>query len=362
MKIGIITDSIDESSAGISVYTRNLVENILKLDKKNEYVLIHHKKSDDDLYKKTKQLIIPLKNIPLGREYRKVVQMPKILKKQNFDLIHETAQMGPFFFKNNFKKIVTVHDLAPLKFFKTIQGLAPYLHHRLGLKSVLKNVDKIIAVSESTKNDIINLLKINKNKIHRIYEGNKQIKQSSNQDIFKKYNIKTPYLLFIGTLEPRKNIVNIIKGFSKTNNLQLVIAGKKGWKYKEIFNTVKKLKLQDRVKFIGFAANQDIPNLYKNAVAFIFASVYEGFGLPVLEAMSYGCPVVTSKTSSLPEVAGDAAILVDPFNISEIAEAIETATKDENKRKEMIEKGFKQSKKFSWEKAARETIKLYESV
>jgi len=359
MKIGLIVDALDDSSAGISVYAENLVKNILKLDKKNEYVLIHHKKNNKKVFKKTKELIVPLKNIPFAREYRKIFQLPKILEKKRFDIIHETTQIGPFFRKTKFKKIVTIHDLTPLRFPKT-QSWQTHLHHKVGLKKILRRVDKVIAVSKSTKKDILKFFNIKKSKINVIYEGYRKLEIGKN--CLKKYKIQKPYLFYVGTLEPRKNIVNLIKGFKLSKiNCQLIIGGKKGWKYQEIFEIVKKEKLQKRVKFIGFVDDEDIGYLYKNAIAFIFPSLYEGFGLPILEAMSCGCPVITSNVSSLPEVTGNAAILINPRNTQEISKAI-IKIQNNNIRENLIAKGHKNIQRFNWENMSKETIKIYKDL
>ena len=173
------------------------------------------------------------------------------------------------------------------------------------------------------------------------------------------------YLLYVGTLQPRKNLVRAIEAFGllkRDSTLKFVIAGKKGWLYDEIFEKVKELNLENEVIFTGYVPDEDLPELYKNAKAFIFVSLYEGFGLPVLEAMSYGIPVLTSNTSSLPEVAGDAALLVDPENTEEIAKGMERLLTDEKLRQQLISKGKEQIKKFSWEKAAKETLQVLEEV
>ena len=359
MKIGIITDSLDDGSAGISVYTENLVGNIIKIDNKNEYVLIHHSKNPKAVYKLTKELIVPLKNIPFAREYRKVFQLPKILEKEKFDIIHETTQIGPFFKKSKFKKVVTVHDLTPLKFPKT-HSFLDILHHKIGLKKILKKVDKVVAVSNSTKKDILEYFNVDESKIKVIYEGCKKL--DINDDCLEKYGIKKPYFLYVGTLEPRKNIPNLIKAFKQSSvDCQLIIGGKKGWKYMKIFKIVEELGMKNKIIFPGFIDGDDLGFLYKNAIAFVFPSLYEGFGLPILEAMYCGCPVITSNNSSLPEVVGKAGLLVDPLNVDHISRAI-IKVQDESVRKNMIKEGYKQANIFNWKRAAKETINIYKNL
>lgn len=186
-----------------------------------------------------------------------------------------------------------------------------------------------------------------------------------------KYNISDNFLLFVGTLQPRKNIVRIIEAFAmlkkrKTENdeqdLQLVIIGRRGWHYDEILAAPAKYGLKDSVKFLDFVPDEDLVLFYQHAQVFVWPSLYEGFGLPVLEAMKFGCPVITSNVSSLPEAGGDAALYVDPENVEEIKNAIEKVMTDTKLREEMIAKGKKQVGKFSWEKAARETLQIVEEV
>lgn len=359
MRIGIITDALDDSSAGISVYIENLARNIIKLDKKNEYVLIHHSKNNNRVYRLTKELIVPFKKMPFARQYRKIIQLPKILK--DFDIVHEMTQIGPFFRKSPFKKVVTIHDLSPL-IMPECHSRMDYLQHKFGLRIILKNVDKVITDSENTKRDVLKYFRINESKIKVVYAACRKFEDNQRTNLYAKYGITHPYLLYIGTLEPRKNIPNIIKAFAQAKtNAKLVIAGKKGWQYYPIFKLVKELKIESKVLFPGFIANKYLCSLYGSAEAFLFPSLYEGFGLPVIEAMANKCPVITSNVSSLPEVAGNACILVNPNSVHEIKEAIEKV-QDKNIRNDMIKKGLEQAKKFSWEKAARETIEVYEDV
>ena len=189
------------------------------------------------------------------------------------------------------------------------------------------------------------------------------------EDLKKKYGIKGEYILFVGTLQPRKNIVRLIEAFSRVsrsslipNTLSLIIVGKKGWLYEEILEAPKKFDVQGKVKFLDFVPDEDLPAFYKHAVCFVLPSLYEGFGLPILEAMKYGCPVITSNISSLPEAGGDAALYVDPLDVNDITKNLELIIKDSELRKKLIEKGYEQVKKFSWEKTAKETLKVLESI
>ena len=181
-----------------------------------------------------------------------------------------------------------------------------------------------------------------------------------------RYNIAGDYILFVGTLQPRKNLIRLIEAFSNLqspiSNIQLIIAGKKGWLYEETFRQVEELGLEWKVVFTDYAPEGDLPALLSGASLFVFPSLYEGFGLPVLEAMACGTPVVCSNVSSLPEVAGEAAILVDPLDVEELATAMERVLGDEELRAELTERGFEQARRFSWEKCARQTLDVLERV
>ncbi len=226
----------------------------------------------------------------------------------------------------------------------------------------VKKAKKIFTISKHAKNAIISYYHLKPQKIVVTYPGLKMY-QAQKRANLKKYGVKGDYILYVGTLQPRKNLLRLIKAhsilISQYPNLQLVIVGKKGWLYQEIFAKVKELGLTKSVIFTGFIPDEDLPTFYQNALCFVLVSLYEGFGLPVLESMHYGCPVVTSNVSSLPEVVGQAGILVNPKSVVDIAEGMKKAI---NNRKELIKKGHQQVKKFSWEKCAKETLEVLEGV
>jgi glycosyltransferase involved in cell wall biosynthesis len=225
-----------------------------------------------------------------------------------------------------------------------------------------RRAERILTISQASKNAIIDYYSLSPDKVAVIYPGLKIMKKRSQVDL-KQYGIKGDYLLYVGTLQPRKNLSRLIEAFKLLSvefpQLSLVIVGKKGWLYEQIFKKVKDLGLKKRIIFTGFVPDEVLPTLYQKARCFVLVSLYEGFGLPVLEAMAYGCPVVASKVSSLPEVAGKAGVLVDPESVDDIARGIKEALK---KRKGLIRRGRRQAKKFSWEKCARETLAVLENV
>ena len=233
-------------------------------------------------------------------------------------------------------------------------------------KREVQKADKIIAVSESTKSDLINLYKINPDKIEVIYSGvGKQFSQIKNNQkkiklILRKYNLPHEFILYFGTIEPRKNLIGLIKAFEvlKDKNCKLVIAGTKGWLYKDILKTAKESKKRKDIIFTGFIEESDKPYLYNLSKIFVYPSFFEGFGFPPLEAMACGIPTIVSSNSSLPEVVGNAALMINPMNIDELAWAMDILLSDENLRKKLIKDGLKQAQKFSWQKCAQKTLDI----
>lgn len=363
IKIKIIIDSLNRELTGIGNYTENLIKNLRKFDLSLEY--INYKKID-----RYNSKIYP--NLLKGHfleTYSWYLELPFLIRKEKNTIIHNPSQI-PTFFKFKNKSVISVHDLTPLKFPKEHRFGKKILYEFL-LPRTLKNASRIIAVSKSTKNDILKIFpKINSEKIKVIYfaanENYKVIKNEKNLDyIRKKYNLPNRFILFVGTIEPRKNIVRLLKAFSEVYKkipIPLVITGKLGWKYKKIYYTYKKLNLEDKVIFTGYIDEKNLPSIYNLAAIFVYPSLYEGFGLPPLEAMACGTPVITSNTSSLPEVVGDAGIMTDPYNVDGLANVMREVLTNDGLREDMIKKGLKRSKMFSWEKTAKETLKVYEEI
>lgn len=255
---------------------------------------------------------------------------------------------------------VSVMDLSYVHFPHLFKKTDLYQLRNWTAYSV-KNASKVFTISQASKDDIIKTYRISEKKVIVTYPGIKKI--SNMNEIKKKYGVDGEYILFVGTLQPRKNIVRLVEAFSRLkSDIKLVIVGKKGWLYEEILESPKKFNIEPRVKFLDFVPDEDLPTFYKNAVCFVLPSLYEGFGLPVLEAMKYGCPVVTSNVSSLPEAGGDAALYVNPLDVEDIKKNLELIINNEKLRLGLIEKGYKQVKKFSWEKTAKETLTVLERL
>lgn len=266
------------------------------------------------------------------------------------------------------KIITTIHDLTYILYPDTMDSsnrkkLEKDMHH------TVRNADYIITISESSKKDIIKYLGIDESKIEVIYPGVDETykKLLSNDQIVavkNKYSINGKYILYLGTLEPRKNIETIIRAydcFKKANkeNIKLVLAGKKGWLYDSIFKLIEEFGLEEDVIFTDYIDDKDKAPLYQGAEMFLFPSLYEGFGIPIIEAMASRTPVITSNSSSLPEASGDAAIITDPLDYKEIARSIELILNDSELREKMINDGIKQADKFNWDISAEKLKNIY---
>ncbi len=266
------------------------------------------------------------------------------------------------------RTLLTVHDLSFLRYPDAfVPALLRYLE-RVVPRSISR-ADLVLADSAHTQSDIVSLLGVSPDKIQVLYSGvdsrfRPQAEPGEIERLQARYGLGGgPYVLSVGTLQPRKNYVRLIRAFSQLTNQpahQLTIAGGRGWLYQKIFAEAE--QHGDRVRILGFVDEADLPAVYRNAALFAFPSLYEGFGLPVLEAMACGVPVVCSNGSSLPEVAGDAALLVDPLNTDGLAEAMARALEDADLRREMIARGLARATRFTWEQAARQLLTTFDGI
>jgi glycosyltransferase involved in cell wall biosynthesis len=300
---------------------------------------------------------------------RLLLYIPRGLRAQRIDVFHGFDHIGVPLFAKVGRYVATIHDMVPLIWPQWVTRkhrlVVTAAYHRLG-----QQADLVITPSEATKADIVRHLHISPERIEVIPWGCEERFQSTgDRDRFaavqQKYHLPARYLLFVGTLEPRKNLTTLLHAFAMLHeerhreDLKLVVAGRMGWLYDAIFATVKTLALAEDVIFTGFVDDEDLPHLYRGAQLFVFPSLYEGFGLPILEAMASGVPVVTSHTASMPEVAGDAAMLVDPHDPKAIAEGIAQVLAEDQLREVLTQKGLARARRFTWESAAQKTLELY---
>jgi glycosyltransferase involved in cell wall biosynthesis len=298
------------------------------------------------------------------------IRLPRYIINNKADFIyHAPGYILPY--NCPVPSVVTVHDLIAIKYPLWCQYESEW-YFRLFFRKGIEQANKIIAVSHTVKTDIIETYAVDPEKIEVVYHGISNAFRKINDKeklaaVASKYNLPDQYLLFVGNLEPKKNIVNIIRAFHQLMNEpgfnhKLVIVGRKGWKYESIFKVVNDLNLQKDIFFTGYVPLEDLPSIYSMATVFVFPSLYEGFGLPVLEAMACGLPVITSNRGALPEISGDSAIHVDPTNINDIAEAISGVVSDRILREELAVKGLYRASKYNWNETAKNTLKVYTSI
>jgi glycosyltransferase involved in cell wall biosynthesis len=363
---------IGENTSGVETYILELLNNILVKDKKNTYILyINAYKNCDNILKQFND-----KNVEIlhTRNPNKIFNLLlSFLRWPKLDLVIEkklnkkpdiffVPDLRPSPISKKTQKITVIHDLAYHHFPKFFSLKTRLWYKIINPQKEIKESSKIIAVSHFTKKDLINTYKIDPSKILVIHEGVNKIIDNKQKNL---QNLPLEYFLFLSTLEPRKNLNMLIKAFSQfkkqnKNDIKLVIAGKEN---KKIFNHARSVaECADKdIILTGFVNEKEKASLFTHAKAFIYPSIFEGFGIPLLEAMKHKTPIITSLTSSMPEVAGDAAIFIDPYDQNSLAKAMEEILVLET-RKMLKAKMEQQIKKFSWEKCARGTMELFISL
>lgn len=333
-----------------------------RIDKKNEYSIYLPSDPTKDMPKERdgwSYIRVP------GKKLWTILGLSKVLRKnKNLDVFLSPTHYGPLFI--SIPQVISILDVS-YKYFPELFKKKDLYQLALWGRYSISRASKIITISESSRDDIINEYHVSGTKVDVAYLGIKDTPESfmDKSEIKNKFGIDSPYILFVGTLQPRKNIVRLIEAFSKIENsqkLKLVIVGRKGWQYESILDAPKRYGIEERVLFLENVTDEQLPSFYKEAELFVLPSLYEGFGLPVLEAMKYGCPVITSNISSLPEAGGNAAIYFDPDNVDDIADKMKMVLEDSSLKDKMVKEGYEQVKKFSWEKSARKVLEVLESV
>jgi len=294
--------------------------------------------------------------------------LPKALQAENMNVFFSPTHYVPLFSK--VPRVFSIMDLSFLRFPDLFRKKDLY-QLRLGTSHSAKVAKKIITISQFSKDAIMEQYNISANRVTVAYPGfnsdifNNKIATKKIRKVLSGYGVKDRYILYVGTLQPRKNIVRLLNAFQHLEDkaIKLLIVGKKGWLYKEFFEKIKKWKLADRILFTNFVSDGDLAALFAGAQCFVLPSLYEGFGIPVIEAMACGTPVVVSNVSSLPEVVGNAGIYVNPLESKHIAKGLTAALEmSEDQRSSLLDKGYKQIEKFSWEKCAEKIIETLENV
>lgn len=358
-RFGFTKDGLPNRVGSAEVCFQLLLQ-LSKLDKKNEYLIYLPAAPTSDMPKEADNWhyrVIP------ARRFWTLLTLPKAVRRDRPDVFFSPTHYSPFFLPC--PEIISILDVSYKYFPDLFKKKDLYKLSWWGKYSV-KRARKIITISENSKDDIIKIYGVSAQKVSVVHLGIKNLHDSkmTKDALFKKYDLSSPYILFVGTLQPRKNVKRLIQSISllKNKDAKLVIIGKKGWMYEEILQSPEKFDVQDRVFFLHGIENEELPAFYQSASVFVLPSLYEGFGLPILEAMKYGCPVITSDVSSLPEAGGEAALYINPEDVSDIAAKIDEVLADKKLRERMIKLGEAQVKKFSWDKTAHEVMQVFEEV
>ncbi|MEE9437510.1 MAG: glycosyltransferase family 1 protein [Saprospiraceae bacterium] len=371
MKIGYDAKRLLNNKTGLGNYSRTLLNNLAHYYPNNSYFLFSPAvklKEYINQFSKIGEVITPTKS---NRFLYRSFGIKKDILSKNIDIYHGLSHELPRnISKIKCKKVVTIHDLI----FKVHPKYFPYIDrtfYHLKCKHSINHADKIIAISNNTKTDIIKYYNVDPKKIKVIYQPCDSIyyKDNNKKEILKtieRLDLPSQYLLYVGSIEPRKNIKSILRAYSKLSKepqIPLVLVGR-GKKYlTQITNLIKELKLQDKVILRDDISTNDLPAIYSNAEILIYPSFYEGFGLPIVEAMLCRTPVITANTSSLKEAGGPASIYVDPYDTTAIKQAITSILEDKLLASKMIEDSYEYATaKFSIERSTRQTIEVYKSL
>ncbi len=366
MIVGIDAKELAKGKAGIALYISSMLDWFHKLDDKNEYILFSSKDFEmKPNWTRCKKVIY--KKYTTG-SIKVALGLKKSIEDNNVDVFWGPEHCIPLNVKN-IKKIVTIHDIAVVLHPEWGTNYNSILQRFL-IAASLNVSDRVIAISNSTKNDLIKRYSIDENKIKVIYNGDSQYNYGlrdysleQEKEIRDKYSIQSKYFFYCGTIEPRKNIISIVKAFEKyndalNNEYKLVISGGLGWKYEPIMECINQSKAADKIVITGYVTEEEKEYLYRNAEAFLFPSFYEGFGFPILEAMSVGSLVITAHNSSLIEVGGNEAFFVDKAdNINQLKDyMIEITNMSEDEKKKRKEKSIIWAKRFSRKDCAKELL------
>ena len=371
LRIGIDATAIPSNRVGAGNYIFNLVRGLAKVDVENLYFVFA--KPEHVVEWKIEQpnfRFLPgaSRSRPLRLAWEQSV-LPVLVRQHKIDVLHSPHYTLPLF--NPGRSVVTFCDMI-FYLYPEMHSFSKRVFFRAMMQVSSQRADWIIAISESTARDLLGMFRVMPDRVCAIpLAAESNFRRITDRDsinrICGQYGLRAgEYILYVGVLEPRKNIPTLLRAYqdlvAQGIREQLAIVGRRGWMFDEIFTTVQTLKLGDKVVFTGYVPNDELPYLYNGARLFVYPSLYEGFGLPVLEAMACGTPVVTSSVSSMPEIVDDAGLLVDPRDPKQLARAIEQLVVDDDLHRSLQERGLQRAEQFSWERTARETLQVYSRV
>lgn len=323
MKIAILADPLDNQGAGVHVFTKELINALVQIGKADQLILFREK-VDPNL--PVQQIAVPNIHLPIGfASLRLFILIPWLLRKYKVDVVFEPAHFGPFNLPNAIKRMTMIHDLTPL-LFPHYHRWHSQLLQRLFLPSILRNTHWVVTNSKHTQSDVERTFPFTRDKISHLYLGKNDIyKPTLDPQRIQDMGIDDPYFLYVGTIEPRKNVVVLLAAFTtlcqqnNDNATHLVIAGQLGWKSEAFQHALAQHPFRHRIHVLGYVALEDLPILYTHAIALVYPSEYEGFGLPIVEAMACGTPVITARNSSLKEIGEGAATFFATADATDLA-------------------------------------------
>ena len=365
MVIGIDASKIArEEKTGTENYSYNLIKALITLDKKNRYVLYFNKIPQ---FFEIDQPNVSTRIIPSPRFWTQGRLAFEVFLRPP-DVLFVPAHTMPVIRRLGVRTVVTIHDLGA-EFLAEYHKFPQKIYLNWSTRYIASKAAHIISVSKFTKAELNRTLKVPNNRVTVVYEAtNRKLfyprTKHETAQARAKYGLAGKYFLYVGTIQPRKNLVRLIEAFSKARleHTDLVLVGSKGWLYDEIYKAPEKFGVSNHVRFLDYVPDEDLPSLYSGALGLVFPSLYEGFGLPILEAFACGCPVLTSGIGAMAEIAGVAALFVDPLDVKSISQGIKKLSEKDEIRERLIQKGNLRVGDFAWEKAAKETLKVLEKV
>jgi glycosyltransferase involved in cell wall biosynthesis len=354
---------------GIGTYVRNLLRHLARLDHTTEYVVLCREADGDLTHELGENFRLVAERSP-NYSIREQLAIPLDLRRERVDLFHAPHYVLPPL--TPCRSVVTIHDCIHLRFPQYLPNRLSYAYALSSLWVATHRSSRIMTVSETSKRDILRYFRVPESKIDVIYNAiDERFGQIPAPDeierVRERYQLNDPFVLYAGNIKPHKNIERLIEAFHSLkrhgfDEVKLLIIGDEISKYSTLRRAVHRYKLHKHVRFFGFVPDQTLAILYRLAAVFVFPSLYEGFGLPPLEAMASGTPVITSNVSSLPEVVGDAALLIDPYEPEAIADALRRVLTDDALRADLRAKGLARANHFSWDRSIRRVREIYDEV
>jgi glycosyltransferase involved in cell wall biosynthesis len=367
LRVGIDLLSLRGRDGGFERYARTLLEGLAEVSEPFEFVVF--KNESFELKESIVRNFQDVVSYHLPRKTHFLANQVLLAgsRRKDLDVLHSPVSAPILFSPESCRYVVTVHDLT-FEYFPQTMEFVSYYYWKYILQYGLGSVDKVIAISESTKKDLINLYNVSHSKIHVVYNSlmKTRVDDKMEPDVGGRYS-RCPYFLHVGTVEPRKNLVRLVDAFSELESecdgkVRLIIAGKEGWGASEVKEEIRAKGVGESVEITGYVSEEELERLYRGAMGFVFPSLYEGFGYPPLEAMIYETPVICSNSSSLPEIVGDAALMVDPYDTAALKNAMARVLDSQTLRRRLVAQGKKRVDMWDSKQMHQGVLSVYKSV